>query len=273
MAVAARFQKIALMTEPRTFDELIAEGAAVPVEGWDFSWFAGRATEERPPWGYARLLGERLRHATAVLDVQTGGGEVTAGALAGGGGRPAVLAATESWPPNAALARTALAPFGGQVVEVADDADLPFGAGSFDLVVSRHPTVTRWPEVARVLRPGGSYFSQQVGNATNRELTEFMMGPGPEARPGRKSERAVAEARQSGLEIVDLREAALRLEFFDVAAVVVFLRKVIWTVPGFTVERYLDRLAQLHERIRATGPFVSYAYRYLIEARKPAATG
>lgn len=36
----------------RTFEELLAEGESVPVEGWDFSWFDGRATEERPPWGY-----------------------------------------------------------------------------------------------------------------------------------------------------------------------------------------------------------------------------
>ena len=34
-----------------TFDEEIAEGLAVPTDGWDFSWFAGRATEERPGWG------------------------------------------------------------------------------------------------------------------------------------------------------------------------------------------------------------------------------
>ena len=30
------------------FDDLVAEGAAVPLQGWDFSWFEGRATEERP---------------------------------------------------------------------------------------------------------------------------------------------------------------------------------------------------------------------------------
>jgi hypothetical protein len=34
-----------------TYEELVAEGAAVPLAGWDFSWFDGRATEERPPWG------------------------------------------------------------------------------------------------------------------------------------------------------------------------------------------------------------------------------
>ncbi|NUS58117.1 MAG: SAM-dependent methyltransferase, partial [Streptomycetaceae bacterium] len=31
------------MTE-RTFDDLVAEAAAVSVAGWDFSWLDGRAT-------------------------------------------------------------------------------------------------------------------------------------------------------------------------------------------------------------------------------------
>jgi hypothetical protein len=51
---------------------------------------------------------------------------------------------------------------------------------------------------------------------------------------------------------------------------VVFLRKVIWIVPCFTVDRYRDRLADLHQRIQAEGPFVAYSQRFLIEARKPA---
>jgi hypothetical protein len=37
-----------------TFEQLIAEGESAPVEGWDFSWFEGRATEERPRWGYSQ---------------------------------------------------------------------------------------------------------------------------------------------------------------------------------------------------------------------------
>ena len=47
------------MEAARTFEELVEEAAAVSVDGWDFSWLAGRATEERPPWGYARSMAER----------------------------------------------------------------------------------------------------------------------------------------------------------------------------------------------------------------------
>ena len=53
-----RMQPVA---QARTFEELLNEGSSVPVEGWDFSWFEGRATEQRPSWGYSRLLIERVR--------------------------------------------------------------------------------------------------------------------------------------------------------------------------------------------------------------------
>lgn len=69
------------MNEPASFERLVAEGESAPVDGWDFAWFEGRATEERPSWGYARMLRDRLPRAGAVLDLQTGGGEVLAEAL------------------------------------------------------------------------------------------------------------------------------------------------------------------------------------------------
>src|SRR5262245_57305268 len=47
------------MVDSASFAELVNEGASVPVDGWDFSWFEGRATEERPSWGYVRMLAER----------------------------------------------------------------------------------------------------------------------------------------------------------------------------------------------------------------------
>ena len=245
------------------FEELIAEGAAVPVDGWDFSWFAGRATEERPPWGYARLLSERMARARAALDLDTGGGEV----LAGIAQPPPLLRATEAWPPNVALARRALAPLGGEVVEVAPGAPLPFPDGSFDLVTSRHPVDTDWAEIARLLAPGGAYLSQQVGMGSMHEVTEAMMGPRP-VNDHRSAQRHAALARAAGLNVVQLREARLRTEFHDVAALVVYLRKVIWIVPGFAVERYRPQLLAVHRHITTHGAFVGYATRFLIEAGK-----
>jgi SAM-dependent methyltransferase len=247
------------------FEELLAEGASVPVAGWDFSWFEGRATEDRPPWGYSRMLAERMAAAAAALDLQTGGGEV----LGQIPRPPPVLAATESWPPNAAIARRNLAPLGARVVTVDDDADLPFPAESYDLVVSRHPVEMRWDEVARVLTAGGTFLSQQVGAGSVRKLTEAMLGT-QEPSQERNARRVAGQAEAAGLVVTDLRCATLRMEFYDVAAVTVFLRKVIWIVPGFTVGRYRRQLAGVHERIQADGCFVAHSERFLIEARKPA---
>jgi hypothetical protein len=124
----------------QTFEELLAEDENVPVEGWDSSWFNGRASEERPSWGYSRIIVERMATAHVALDIQTGGGEV----LAQIPHPPTVLMATESWPPNVEIVRRNLQHVGARVVEVDDHADLPFPAENFDLVVSRHRTVTLW---------------------------------------------------------------------------------------------------------------------------------
>ncbi|MEU8154224.1 methyltransferase domain-containing protein [Micromonospora sp. NPDC048986] len=252
------------MTAERDAEDLIAEAAAAPVDGWGFGWLAGRATEERPPWGYARLVAERMVRADAALDVDTGGGEV----LAEVPRPPKLLAATEAWPPNVEVARRTLRRVGASMVAVAPDGPLPFRDASFDLVVSRHPVRTDWVQTARVLRPGGTFLSQQIGAGTMRELSEAILGPLPSPTQ-RHPEHAVAAAESAGLRVVDLRRATLRAAFADIGAVVWFLRKVIWTVPGFTVDRYRAPLRALHHRIANEGPFVAHAQRFLIEATRP----
>jgi SAM-dependent methyltransferase len=237
------------------------------MEGWDFGWLDGRATEERPSWGYQRLLGQRLARADVALDVQTGGGEVLAGATPTRW--PPTLVATEGWPPNVPVAAERLRPQGGSVVQAeAARPVLPFADATFDLVTSRHPATVHWEEIARVLAPGGTYFAQHVGGGTNVEISEHFLGPIERAdRRDHHVEAAAAEA--AGLEVVDCRNERLGLRFFDVGAMVWFLRKVVWTVPGFTVERYRPQLLALHERIRDEGEFRSTMSRTLFEARKP----
>ncbi|MBC9717628.1 SAM-dependent methyltransferase [Streptomyces sp. TRM66268-LWL] len=253
----------------RPFDELVREAEEADVSGWDFGWYAGRATEQRPSWGYQRLLAERLGQATAALDLQTGGGEVLAGALRLAERRPALSAATEGYPPNVLKATELLHPLGTAVVAAPDEPPFPFADGGFDLVTSRHPVRPYFGEIARVLAPGGMYFAQHVGPASVFELVEYFLGPLPEeVRRGRHPDDERAEAEAAGLAVADLRLERLRMEFFDIGAVVHFLRKVVWMVPGFTVEKYLPQLRALDEQIRAEGPFVAHSTRFLIEARK-----
>ncbi len=120
-------------------------------------------------------------------------------------------------------------PLGAQVVTIDDDADLPFPAGFFDLVVSRHPVQTRRDEIAGP-RARRTFLSQQVGAGSVAELTEAMMGP---QEPGqeRSARRAAHRAEVAGLVVTDLRCATPRMEFHDIAAVVVFLHRARPAVP------------------------------------------
>jgi SAM-dependent methyltransferase len=227
----------------RTFEDLVAEADSVSVDGWDFSWLDGRATEERPSWGFQRSLSSRLATVSAALDIHTGGGEV----LSGAGPFPPTMAA----------------------IETRDEPPLPFADGAFDLVTTRHPVSVWWNEIRRVLRPGGTYFAQHIGPATMGELVEYFIGPQPDKWAELHPDTVQTEAQAAGLQIVDLRMERLRAEFFDIGAVIYFLRKVVWSVPDFTVERYRERLRELHEQIEAEGPFVAHATRVLVEVRKP----
>jgi len=248
----------------RTFEDLVSEAGQVDVSGWDFSWLDGRATEERPQWGYARLVAERLCTVSSALDLDTGGGEVMAEMPS----FPPRMSVTESWPPNAERARELLGPRGVEVAQLRDDGSLPFPDATFELVTSRHPVRPNWAEIKRVLIPGESYLAQHVGPASAFELIEYFLGSQPEHRNARDPRRAVADATAAGLTVIDLRNTRCRMAFFDIGAVVYVLRKCVWWVPDFSVERYLDKLRALDAQIRTDGVFVAHSSRSLIEARR-----
>lgn len=249
----------------RPAEDLIAEAATADVDGWGFGWLEGRATEERPDWGYARLFAHAVAGADVAIDLDTGGGEVL--------GECPHLAreqhVTESWPPNAEHARQRLGPREVIVHETAPGAPLPLEDGAADLVTSRHPVAPDWPEIARVLAPGGQYLAQHVGPESAFELIEAVHGPTPEAqRRGRHPDDEVAAAEASGLEILERREARLRMEFFDVGAIVWILRKCPWWVPGFSVDTHREQLLEVDRIIRRDGAFVAHSTRHLLRARR-----
>ena len=140
------------------------------------------------------------------------------------------------------------------VVVTRDEPPLPFADEAFDLVTSRHPISVRWDEIARVLRPGGTYFAQQIGPATVSELVEYFIGPQPEKWAEFHPDTQRAQAQAAGLQIVDMRMERLRVEFFDVGAVIYFLRKVIWTVPDFRSTPITSGCANSTSASRPTGP-------------------
>ena len=244
------------------YDELVRAATAAPVRGWDFAWLAGRAQGSEPAWSYPGLARGVLARCRRVLDVDTGGGEL----LASRAPLPAQTVGTEGWPPNIPVARARLEPLGVTVVPAPDPA-LPVADAAFDLVLNRHGRLDA-AETARVLRPGGTLVTQQVGSDDRGELNEAL-GAAPAYPPGSWTLAVVGAALTSaGLRLVDVREQWPTFTFHDIGAVVYQLRVVSWQIPDFTVERYADALRRLDSRIRATGRFDVHAHRFLIIAER-----
>lgn len=247
------------------FEDLVAEGEAAPAGSWDFSWFAGRAVEERPPWRYFDRVVERLAGVDALLEVQAG-----TGAMVGNLPRlPRLAVATEGYGPSVEVAAPRLRRRGVHLVVTSQDRPgLPLADGTFDLVVSRHPVTVWWEEVVRVLRPGGTYLAQHVGPDSMRSLGELFTGPWP-ARQARAPEAERAGAEAAGLEVRRLVLDRPRTAFFDVGAVVAFLRLVPWVVPDFSTRTHRGQLLQVHRAIERDGSFETTSARVLVEARRP----
>jgi SAM-dependent methyltransferase len=247
------------------FDQLVAEAAQVPIEGWDFGWLDGRAIEERPTWRYFDRVVERAADVSTLLEVQAGVGSMI-GRLPS---LPMLSVATEGFPPSVATAAPLLRSRDVHLVVTSQARRaLPFAAGTFELVISRHPIEVWWGEIARVLRPGGTYVAQHVGPHSLRSLSESLMGPLPDAsNRDTELERRAAEA--AGLVVQRMRLERPRTAFFDIGAVVYFLRLVPWIVPGFSVPKYRNELRALHETIECHGAFETSSSRTLIEASKP----
>jgi SAM-dependent methyltransferase len=236
-----------------------------PFTGWDFSYLAGRMVQDQAPWSYARRAAELLQHATAVLDMGTGGGERF---LALREHWPRRVTVTEEYPPNLALVRERLEPLGVRVCEVrlTDVDPLPFATAEFDLVLNRHSAFNS-AEVGRVLARGGTFLTQQVhGRWAADLLAEFGATPQwPDSTP----DKYVPRLQAAGLNIVDVREWTGKFAFTDVGAIVYYLKAVPWLVPGFSVATHLAYLRRLQARVDAGGELAFTARTYLIEARRP----
>ena len=56
--------------------------------------------------------------------------------------------------------------------------------------------------------------------------------------------------------------------FYDIGAVIYYLKVIEWQIPNFSIETYYDRLEAMHHLIERQGAFYATAHRFLIEAQK-----
>lgn len=232
--------------------------------GWDFSHICGRYEEENDlPWDYRAVVRAYLRDQAMLLDCETGGGEF----LLSLGHPHDRTAATEGYGPNVALCRERLLPLGIDFRPCGDPSAIPYGDGTFDVIINRHGAFHPG-ELHRLLKKGGVFITEQVGEDNDRDLVEMVL-PGTE-KPfphlNLADQRKAFE--EAGFHILEGQEAYRPILFYDVGAFVWFARIIQWEFPGFSVDRCFDRLCAMQKELERTGEIRGTIHRYLIAAEK-----
>lgn len=227
--------------------------------GWSFDLGIKRLGPAQP-WDYERHVRGFARGMTAVLDIGTGGGERLAAVR---DALPRLVVATEEWPVNAPVARERLEPLGVDVVHAADEVP-PFDTNSFDLIINRHSAFDP-AEIARVLRPGGAFLTQQVGRGDWNELAAHF----PQLHDwGDLLGRYSSELRELGFNVT-VHEHQQQVAYPSLGEFVYMLSVTTWLIAGFDVERDIDALLALERDCLTDEGFVVTEDRYLLTARKP----
>jgi SAM-dependent methyltransferase len=251
------------LLNPERFHKLVSQAWAAEFCGWDFQWLEGRMLQEEPPWDYCSLVRSRLPTTHALLDMGTGGGEL----LASLAPLPPNTHATETYPPNQLIAQRRLTPLGIAVHAIEEYSPLPFSDAQFDLVINRHDSYQP-EEVCRILKPGGTFITQQVSGLNNLELNQALEEECSLPFTSWGLVTAITGLNQTGLKITRAETAALTTTFMDIGAVVYYLKAIPWQVKGFSPESHAAPLVRLHNIIEQQGHLSTTAHRMLIIAYK-----
>jgi SAM-dependent methyltransferase len=175
--------------------------------------------------------------------------------------------ATESYSPNILVARSRLEPLGVKVVGFTDDNEIPLEDQQFELIINRHESYSI-SELDRLLKPGGRFITQQVGSRDCFELNQFLDAPFDSNAGTWSLEQEVAQFEEAGFHIERAEEALLASHFYDIGAVVFFLKIIEWQIPDFTPQKYHDRLLAMHHLKEDAGAFRARGHRFLIQASR-----
>ncbi|MGE7894036.1 class I SAM-dependent methyltransferase [Bacillus cereus] len=241
----------------------LLESANTHFSGWDFSFISetGRMKSEPLSWSYGSIAFLLMQRAKSMLDMGTGGGEFLSMLQP----FPSTIYATEGYAPNVPIARKKLEPLGVTVVEVINDTVLPFQDGQFDFIINQHESYAA-SEVKRILSPHGVFLTQQVGGLDCAVLNEQFGSPLNSEFASWSLEAACSELEENGFTILDAKEEFPFQHFYDIGAIVYYLKAIPWQIPDFTVERYYKELYRIHEIILQKGYFDVKQHRFIIKA-------
>lgn len=248
---------------PELFQRLVTEALEQEFSGWDFHYLAGRWKESPLSWDYPQIVRKHISPEISMLDMDTGGGELLSSLQP----LPQNMYAIEGYPPNVPVARNRLEPLGVEVVQSCGDDPLPFEDGFFDLVINRHGSFIA-AELHRVLKPGGIFITQQVGGQNNFKLNELIQEK-PEFKFSYWTlDMAAQQLTDAGLQAIVKKEEFPETIITDIGALVFHLKVISWQIADFNVDKYHDKLVQIHNMIQDESELRIRSHRFIIEARR-----
>ncbi|MDX8367348.1 methyltransferase domain-containing protein [Cytobacillus sp. IB215665] len=231
--------------------------------GWDFSFITGtgRMKSSLLPWSYGSMARQLMKHANSMLDMGTGGGEFLSKL------QPfhETVYATEGYKPNIPIAKKHLEPIGVTVVSVEEDSNLPFSDNQFNVILNQHESYCP-KEVRRIINSNGIFLTQQVGGLDCLGINEALGSSINNEFKDWNLTTAMSDLVNNNFEILYCKEEFPTQRFFDIGALVYYLKAIPWQVPDFSVEQYCENLYTIHKHIQSKDFFDVNQHRFIIKA-------
>ncbi|QVK17795.1 methyltransferase domain-containing protein [Mycoplasmatota bacterium] len=232
-------------------------------KGWDFSYLnqSSRMVEFPLSWNYTIEVLRELTESKSLLDMGTGGGEFLSTLPL-----PKYTCATEGYPPNVQIAKDRLEPLGVHVYQIEDDNRLPFDDHSFDFIINRHEAFSS-KELKRILLPNGYFITQQVGGKNDQELNSLLESE-ESIYASWNLDEAINKLQDEHFTILKQKEDITKTRFYDIGAIIYYLKAIPWQIPDFSIAKYRNHLIKIHNMIKETGYLDITCHRFFIIAKK-----
>lgn len=230
--------------------------------GWDFSYINNRMVEDKLPWDYRNIIENEFIGKNVLLDMGTGGGEF----LCSLSNLPKNVYATEGYEPNIAIAEKRLKEKNIILKPINNDNEIPFDNDYFDIIINRHESYNI-QEIKRILKKDGVFITQQVGGLNDIDINVAF-----ETKTMDYIEwcliKNIEMFQNAGMEVIEFNEYIGKTKFYDLGAIVYYLKCVPWQVKDFSIDKYFGKLEIMNKIIVKNGYIDFILHRFYIKIKK-----
>lgn len=231
------------------------------VIGWDFSKISKRTKTVGKKWVFLEIIKRFVNEETILLDVGTGGGEkllriakFVKKAYGIDNSKHMITTANR----NLAKLKMSNVEF-----KLADAKKLPFKKECFNIVMCRHAPFYA-EEVFRVLKPGGVFFTQQVGEKDKQNIKKiFGRGQSFGEKPRSFMNKCIQELKNVGFKILR-KNTYDATEYYADMADLIFLLRNTPIIPDFDIKKDQKFLEEIERKYKTKDGIKTNSFRFLL---------